>query len=115
MAVYRVEELRVEDQLAKEAGEGMDPANRMAKPVQAEVVMVASVMGVEALVEAVRVVAAPVAVMMEVALTAAATEEEATVGVQGTEAGRRTARRTGSSGLCLSPALQASMQSCSSP
>jgi len=32
-----------------------------------------------------------------------------------TEAGRRTARRIGSCGLCLSPALQASMQSCLSP
>jgi len=56
-----------------------------------------------------------VLVVPAVEVMAAVTEEEATVGVQGTEAGRRTARRIGSCGLCLSPALQASMQSCSSP
>jgi len=77
--------------------------------------MAAAVMEVDALAAVVREVAAPAGVVMEVALMAAVTEGEAAVVVRGTEAGRRTARRTGSCGLCLSPALQASMQSCSSP
>ena len=56
-----------------------------------------------------------VSVVNATELLAAVTEEETTVVGQGTEAGRRTVQRTGSCGLCLSPALQASMQSCLSP